>query len=679
MNHPRWSFILPLLLTGLLAAPAPAETPAIPESDITALQQRLADVDESASSARRRLSLKRVIRRAERTLEQNTDAPNRFEVLDVLFRTRQQLVQIDDSPENRQALIATARRLADAPDRYALLRLDADLLINQIQTARADDDSQSRADALIPLVDRYRHTEAEFKAIKIALIMALEFGDSRVISHLRETIARRFPGNQELIHFLRDNLPGQIFGAPFIARLEQVDGPPMCFPMDGIGMISIIHFWSAQGEGRKDIEALARAWKNPDIKNPDQEVLGRVQIISVNVDDLPDGGKSVLDQLGVDWPVLKLPGGRDHPVYQTYAGGDPSIRQISATGYCVIPRVGPRRASSYRRNLHRFFVRPWTEPRYLTHLRSISSGEFLVIPAGEPFDSAAPPELLAHQPDADPLAPSANDVPAATLEKIQACFIRPPGRYQLSPDQQLANYQEADRLCREAIAAHSDAPNLWLVRNRHIAALLNLWKLTVRVEPFKAAVEQARAVVDSDPPAGTDILARFCLARDALRQPEADRDAIIEAFVNANGPDAAATLAAAALLAIDAGRRPLYTRYRRRFLDQHADHPTLWTPTAFFLNRHRGYWMFRPPFTAGWTFGRRWRHHVEKGEPNDAERTFDITLKTRDGETIDFPEAADGKWIIIGFVPTAADDEHMWRYTQFVKDRAFDDIHRVLA
>ncbi|MDX1683267.1 MAG: hypothetical protein R3336_09105, partial [Phycisphaeraceae bacterium] len=546
--------------------------------------------------------------------------------------------------------------------------------MSQIQSAQRGDDLQARAQALIPLVDRYHNTDVELKVIKTALIMALEFGDSRVIKHLRDVIARRFPGNYDLINFQRDQLGGQVFGAPFITRLEQVDGPPMFFPMDTIGIATGVYVWSKEGEGLDDVKELAAAWK----KNK-EEAAGQYRLVSLNVDDLPDGGKSILDELGVDWPVLKLPGGQNHPVYKTYGRRHPFILRVSPTGYAGIYLSSGRRHRGYERNFRGFLARSWSNPRLTSHLRSISSGEFLVVPLARPFDPAAPPELLAYRPDADPLPTGANDVPAATLEKIQACFVEPPTRYRLAYDQQLANYQKADRLCREAIAAHPDAANLWIVRNRYIVALMNLWKLTGSIEPFETAVEQALTVLKNDPPAGTEILARFCLARDALRNPEADHDLIIAGFVNSNGENAAPTLAAASLLALDVGRRPLHEKYRRQFLDQHASHPTLWSATTFFLNRHRRYWMYQPPFTHGWVFGRRWGHYIDSGTHEDAQRPFDITLKTLDGETVNFPEAADGKWTVIQFSQSAADHEHLRRYGAFAEGRPIDDVHRVLA
>ena len=51
------------------------------------------------------------------------------------------------------------------------------------------------------------------------MLMALEFGDARLVSHLREVIAERFAGDPDMINFQRDKLGGQVFGAPFSKQL----------------------------------------------------------------------------------------------------------------------------------------------------------------------------------------------------------------------------------------------------------------------------------------------------------------------------------------------------------------------------------------------------------------------------------------------------------------------------
>jgi hypothetical protein len=91
-------------------------------------------------------------------LKTHASSPNRYEVLNILFRSQQTLIGLDDSAANRKSFLATCAKLAAAPNQYAALRLDADLLLTQAKSARQGADSHARSDALRPLVERYRYT-----------------------------------------------------------------------------------------------------------------------------------------------------------------------------------------------------------------------------------------------------------------------------------------------------------------------------------------------------------------------------------------------------------------------------------------------------------------------------------------------------------------------------------------
>ncbi len=590
------------------------------------------------------------------------------------------LVSLDDSATNRKSFLATAEKLAAAPNEYAAIRLDADLLLTQAESAREGGDTHARSDALRPLVERYRDTEVEAKVIRIAMIMALEFGNTKLVNDLRKVVAQRFPGNMDLINFQREKLAGQVFGAPFIGAFERGDGKVVRFPMDFLGTTTVLYCWSKEGDGLEDLKALAVDWKKAKVE---LKAAGRFQIVSMNMDDLPDAGESILREQGLDWQALKMPGGAENPIYQTYVKRDtPTILIVSPTGYVALYQSGGRSDRTYERRLQSMMASMWTRPDYSSQLQSIFAGEFLVMQPDVEFDPAAPPEHKALAPgDSTKLPRTAASVPEDKLRAIQACFVDPPLRYQTLHDQVIANYEKADSLCRAAIAAHPQASDLWIVRNRRITALIGLWKTRGDQEAFAAAVAEAKIVVEGSYTPGTDVVARLCLAREALRAEDADPKAIIKDFIKAAGGEQTSGPArlAASLLALDIGDRLLHDQYRRTFLDKHAEDPTMWTATAFLLERYHRYWMYHPPFTAGWTYGRRQGHFLAIGTPEDAKRTFKTELKTLDGETVKIPESSDGKWTVISFVPTAAGNGYLQRYATPVAGRPFDDVNLIAA
>ena len=84
------------------------------------------------------------------------------------------------------------------------------------------------------------------KVLRLAMVMALELGDSRLVTDIREMIEERFASDLEMIAFQRDKLGGQVFGAPFCGTFERSDGKTLRFPMDGLGRSTMFLFWSKE-------------------------------------------------------------------------------------------------------------------------------------------------------------------------------------------------------------------------------------------------------------------------------------------------------------------------------------------------------------------------------------------------------------------------------------------------
>ena len=651
----RIALILTTLWTCAFSAAAQEKAAPIPESKIAALATKLGDQVKGTSAARRRLAVRRVIREGDSLLETYPTAPNRYQLLGILFRGRRELLSLDKSVGNREALLKTCRQLASAPDEYAAIRFDADLLLSQTELARKGADLEARGDALRPLIKRYRDTPVEAKVLRTAMVIALEFGDTGLISDIRRQMAERFAGDLEMIMFQRDKLAGQVFGAPFVGAFKRAGGEVARFPIDCLGRRTAFYFWSKEGAGKEDIEQLATAWKEKA-----DEVSGHIEIVSFNLDELPDAGQKILRELGVDWPAMHLPGGRNNPIYRAYVRTDPRIVTVSPTGYTALVMAGNRGGGGRKRDYSRWLGSPlrqnWTKPRYCNQLQSLFMGEFLILDPTCPFDPVSPPELKAiYAGDSRTgvkLSRTTSSVPAEKLRAIQGCFVAPPFRYRMTREQVRANYEKADALCRKAIAAHTQATDLWIVRNRRTIALLGLWKLSSDKKYLERAVGEAKVALGEKCPPGTDVAARFCLATEALRAADADPKLVIGDFLKAAAGKKASgpALAAAAILALGAGDRVLHEHYRRAILDKHTDNPMLWTAVSFLVDRYHRYWLYRAPYMAGWSFGRRQGYFLSWGEPEDARRVLQAELKTLDGDAFRIPKDTAGKWTAIIFM-----------------------------
>jgi hypothetical protein len=644
-----------IILLGLLCTATVLLSPRVPAQDAAApqgiaeLDKALADAKEGTSEARQRLAVKRVVRDAEKLLEPLAGSPDRFPVLEFLFRARKQLITLDDDAGQRKALLDTCRELVKAPDQFADLRLEADLLLSQAEIARQGANTEARAKALRPFVERYVDTPSGAKVLRMAMLMALELGDSNLVNDLQEMIGERFAGDLEMISFQRDKLGGQVFGAPFVGTFERSDGKTLRFPMDALGRSTILVFWSKGDAGEKLLKGLATAAN--DMK---EALAGRLEIISFNLDDLPDAGESIVRGHGAGWQVLRLPGGKENPVYKAYVRADPGILTVSPTGYTALIMAGTTRQKEktdgppdYGRLFESSLARSWTDPRYVAHLSSLMAGEFLVFDPEGGIDSTRPPEIKAlAKGEVTPLTRGANSVPEETLLAIQSCFIAPPQRYRLSHTETMANHAKAVDLARKAIADHPQAPDLWLVRNRLIVALLGLWKAEANLAHLIDAIAEAKTALAAGYPSGCDLIARFCIARGELRDPKAVSREILDKFVKDNGGSGPA-LAAAAMLAIDAADRRFFEDCREAILKDHTESPMMWLFTSFLLDRHHEYWLFQVPFTAGWSFERREDYFTTQGRSEPAQRILRTELQTLDGKPLRIPEDLDSAWTII--------------------------------
>jgi len=142
------------IFTGQVQA-APAD---IPQSEITELQQDFVAIKTQTSAAKKRRSCKSLVRKGDSLVEDSPTAPNRFQVLAIMLQSQKQLLGMDNTERNRKSLFEICGRLAQAPDTYANLRLEAELLFSTMKLDRENAGKEERAEALTALMARYRDT-----------------------------------------------------------------------------------------------------------------------------------------------------------------------------------------------------------------------------------------------------------------------------------------------------------------------------------------------------------------------------------------------------------------------------------------------------------------------------------------------------------------------------------------
>ena len=616
-----------LILFLVLPHPCPAQEPAapspgIPETKITALKKELAEADGATSSLRKLRAYKNVARDGEDLLEDSPAAPNRFRVLEIVFQARKRLIGLDNSDRNREELFETCAQLAQAPDEQAELRLEADLLLSEKSLSLKGADVEERSRALEELIKRYRGTTAEVKSLIIASQIAPKLGALDLEKTLFNTMKERFPADHDVIQMRRKHVGSSSLEVMFGGSFTRVDGVPLNFPHDLMGHLSIMVFWSQDTPG---FELYLKQVKELEIQYP-----GRFDIFSFNLDELPDSGVATLRKLELDWTVMRLPGGRNHPAFRSYATKDPDGIFVNAYGRALLAPKGAQ-GEKFELNAERI-----SDERYLAQLQSLFIGDFLV--TAEPDEPRSP-----------------------KLAAIQECFIAAPFRYRLKPEQALANYTKASKLCTDAIKTEPKV-GIPALRNRRIIALMGMWNLAGEPAYLAEAVKEAKAALAMTLPPGADVVARFCLAKDTLRTNEAVKmEAVVSAFLaDCGGTEApVSAVAAAAILALDANARDLHERTRATLLSvPQSDNPMLWPVAAYLRDLVHTYDVLRANFI--YRHSKRERqlrmrtHIANLGGEARRDRLPEIELKTLDGGTLSLPRDSAGKLTLLVFVEPSA-------------------------
>jgi len=644
----------------------------IPQDKISDLQEELTKATtKRGSTTSKRRAFKNIARDADRLVDRSPDAPNRFEVYSIKLASLKQLFALDDSSRNLDALFETCKQLAEAPDEYAALRLEADMMLSEAELSRNNADLQERTNALATIVQNYKGTSAEATSLMIASRIAPKLEAFDLESEIFRTMRERFPADHEVIEFRRNQSNAALLDVVFQGNFKRADGTVLAFPVDRLGHSSLLYFWSKE---TPEIEQ-----RLADVKAQQAQFPGRFRVFSFNLDELPDAGESFLRQNDLDWTALHLPGGRESPTYAAYAREDPCAILVNAQGHSLvtngalnkgtlplIPRVDVEKhkveggASSLEQNLD--------TDRYHAQLQSLFIGDFLV----------------------HALEPSPGNFGRQTLDSIRSCFVPPPIRFRHTPEHVLENYRKADKLCREAAANNPNAPDLWRINNCRIIALLGMWNLETHPAHLESAVEIANSTLETKIPPEAQIIPFFCLAKAKIRQGEATPESLPGFVLNGVEPKYAsgATLAAATLVAMDAHAQESFATYQKILLEKHSQVPSLWPVTNFLRDRHHRYRVFRATHSR-FGFTRAERHAVGRNvaaldEPADTSRIFEAKLKTLGGETLQLPQATEGKITLIAFLDVTLDEFAMKNQDSLMKkfmsiQELNDDVNVMVA
>ena len=634
-------FLTAFLLAGIFTGVAKSQEVAgdFSEREIVSLQKELAKAGEASSSTRMRRAYKGIVRDAEKLLKLSPAAPNRYRVLDLVFQSRKRLLVQENSDENRDALFETCAKLAEAPDKFADLRLEADMLLSERDLSAKNADVKERAKALEGLIARYRDTPGEAKSLMMAAQITPKLQAFELQKRVLDALGERFAGDLGVIEFRREHLGLGRMDVLFVGTFTRADGVTLRFPADLMGRQSVMVFWSQKTPGFEGYLKL--------IKEQEDQFPGQFEVFSFNLDELPDAGESTLKSKGLNWTVMRLPGGKKSQTYRAYGVMDPVGILVNAYGHALLAPTLLNAAEQAKLGVRGVPLVMSTLNRRLDNARFLSQLQSLLIG-----------DVLVAEPDAK-LARSAGSVPSEMLHAIQECFTPAPFRYRMTTAEALANYEKAEKLCGEVVRQHSAAPDLWVVRNRRIIALLGMWNLTGEPRYLEQAAQQARISLAAKLPPGADIVPRFCLAREALRRGDSKPESVIEDLIKkTGGADAPSSAhAAATILALNANSRDLHDRYCAPLLAApDGGNPALWPMVSFLRDRVYTYRLLKANHIKNERESVR-GYMIHHGTDPIRELMPTVRLKTLDGQTLTLPQDTKGKLTLLVFVePSAGPD-----------------------
>ncbi|MDA7611322.1 hypothetical protein N8591_01240 [bacterium] len=223
-----------VLLTLAHVCIAQTESAGSSEIDVVALQKKLKEAGKVSSSIRKRRAYKNVVRDGEALVEKSIVAAKRFSVLAIIFQCQTKLLALENSDRNRQLLFATSGRLVEAPDKFADLRIEADLLLLERDLSAKKADVKERAKALESLIARYRDTPGEKKCLMMAALIVAKLNAADLEKSISRTLGERFAGDLDVIKWRQGRRDYSYFPVVFSGSFTRADGTSLTFPIDNI-------------------------------------------------------------------------------------------------------------------------------------------------------------------------------------------------------------------------------------------------------------------------------------------------------------------------------------------------------------------------------------------------------------------------------------------------------------
>ena len=492
------------------------------------LKAKMKEAEEIVSASSQRRAYKKIIRDAEKAVKKSPESESRFEYIALIFECQKATFTLQPNVEHQKAIVKTARVLQKAPDKYAKIRVEADVLFLQMALSQSEENPENKAVLIAELADRYRNTPGEAHSLILTTNLAFELGNRLLLKAFKDTLSKRFGHDPDVVAFMRDRFASNN-SINFNGVYNTADNKKISFPM---GQPYLLVFWSNDTpmfvDKVKAITSFQTRYKSA------------LKVYSFNLDEMPDSAKNTLRRLKLDWVPMKLTDGIHNPLFVSLGTSNLySALLVNSHGLAQTKKVGARVPSihrNYEEDVKRSDVKPL--------LASLYNGEFLIKREAEISD----PSTIANE----------------TLEKIRACFVFGPDRYQLSAEKVLENFKKARSFCVESGLKDKELSGFGLVNDFHIMANLGLWRSNGLLEHLESAIQLSKETIAKGGTIETKLLAHFVLSLGKIVKKEKDASVVLKNFIAqfADKERGASVYSAALVLAVQAHLRKEYQSYK---------------------------------------------------------------------------------------------------------------------
>jgi len=634
-------------------------TDLVPEKDITSLHKEfLKSKEKNNSRTKSRVASKRVVRKGQSILKKFPKASNRFYVLNIMRQAQLICLNLELNDKNRGILFDICTQMSRAPDELAQLRFKSDMVL--VEHALAEKVSEAeQIEVLNDLISKYRDSKAEKESLIFTAITAKRLSYRGLSWQIENLMNERFSDNAEMIALRRKYFGLNTVTARFSGTYKRADGAQLVLPGDRFAHLMIVVYWSKNSEGYENYLK--------QVEEQSKRFPGIFEIYSFNIDKLNDAGEEILKSHGLNWNAMHLPEGEKSLSYRSYGSRNPIAIVVNGFGYMYLRPLVARSDSSV--GVHHLASLDFkisdmrvSHPRYLAQMQSLFIADHLVGDTEENFEYNLSPEIKMFYgnepvPSDVKLKVTEQSVPNVTIQAIQRCFTAMPFRYRQTSANTQQSYNKVLELSRIAVEEYPKAPNLWLVKNRKIIALLGLWNVSSQTKYLKEAVLESRSVLEGNAPLAGKLVAKYCLSIDAIRENNDESEKVLESLSSFFGGEKAPAVVDACLLILSlyVNKKDVYQKSKEKLLHPlNEKHSLLWPVLSFLRDKYHQLHVFKPNFTRIDRVWTRW-YIVGHGIAENVKPMPKLDLKTLNGKAYDLLDNAKDQQTILLFIEPPAE------------------------